>query len=94
MSKKKIKKINPKKKPTTGAGIIKAKKQATSEAMERVLMLVLYVLVDKHNAPKEDIQQLANEVNYMADSVSKGYVSWRDIEHVLLEEYEIEIELN
>lgn len=56
-------------------------------------MLVLYVLVDKHDAPRDDIQQLANEVNYMADSVSKGYVSWRDIEHVLLEEYEIEIDL-
>ena len=94
MSKKKIKKKNPNKKPTTEADIIKAKRQATYEAMERVLMLVLYVLVDKHDAPKEDIQQLANEVNYMADSVSKGYVSWRDIEHVLLDEYEIELDLH
>lgn len=88
------KKKNPNKKHATEADVIKAKRQATSEAMERVLMLVLYVLVDKHDAPKEDIQQFAEEVNYMADSVSKGYVSWRDIEHVLLEEYEIEIELN
>lgn len=56
-------------------------------------MLVLYVLVDKHNAPKEDIQQLAEEVNYLADSVSKGYVSWRDIKHVLLEEYDAKINL-
>lgn len=92
--KKKIKKINPKKKPATEADVIKAKKQATYEAMERVLMLVLYVLVDKHNAPRGDIQQLANEVNYMADSVSKGYVSWRDIENVLLDEYEIELDLH
>ena len=94
MRKKRIKKKNPNKKHATEADVIKAKRQATSEAMERILMLVLYVLVDKHDAPKEDIQQLAEEVNYMADSVSKGYVSWRDIEHVLLEEYEIEIELN
>lgn len=94
MSKKKIKKINPKKKPATEADVIKAKKQATYEAMERILMLVLYVLVDKHNAPRDDIQQLANEVNYMADSVSKGYVSWRDIEHVLLDEYEVKIDLH
>lgn len=84
MSKKKSKKINPNKKPATEADVIKAKRQVTSETMERVLMLFLYVLVDKHGAPKEDIQELAEEVNYMADSVSKGYVSWRDIEHVLL----------
>lgn len=94
MSKKKIKKKNPNKKHATEADVIKAKKQATYEAMERVLMLVLYVLVDKHDAPREDIQQLANEVNYMADSVSKGYVSWRDIENVLLDEYEIELDLH
>ena len=56
--------------------------------------MFLYVLVDKHGAPKEDIQQLAEEVNYMADSISKGYVSWRDIEHVLLEEYEVQIDLH
>lgn len=94
MSKKKSKKINPNKKPATEADVIKAKRQVTSETMERVLMLFLYVLVDKHGAPKEDIQELAEEVNYMADSVSKGYVSWRDIEHVLLEEYEVQIDLH
>ena len=29
----------------------------------------------------------------MADSIRKGYVTWKDIEHVLLEEYELEIDL-
>lgn len=93
MSKKKSKKINPNKKPATQADVKKAKNEATDNAMKRVLCMFLYVLVDKHGAPKEDIQELAKELNYMADSIRKGYVTWKDIEHVLLEEYELEIDL-
>ena len=87
------KKINPRRRPATQADIKKAKNEAADNAMKRVLCMFLYVLVDKHGAPKEDIQELAKELNYMADSIRKGYVTWKDIEHVLLEEYELEIDL-
>lgn len=87
------KKINPRRRPATQADIKKAKNEATDNAIKRVLCMFLYVLVDKHGAPKEDIQELAKELNYMADSIRKGYVTWKDIEHVLLEEYELEIDL-
>lgn len=88
-----MRKTNPRRRPATQADIKKAKNEATDNAMKRVLYMFLYVLVDKHGAPKEDIQELAKELNYMADSIRKGYVTWRDIEHVLLEEYELEITL-
>lgn len=88
-----MRKTNPRRRPATQADIKKAKNEAADNAMKRVLCMFLYVLVDKHGAPKEDIQEFAKELNYMADSIRKGYVTWKDIEHVLLEEYELEIDL-
>lgn len=82
-------KVNPRKKPATMADVNRAKNQATTEAMHRTLLLMLFVLIDKHDAPFEDIQQLAKEVNYYADSIGRGYVKWADIERVVEHEYEV-----
>lgn len=87
----KSKKVNPRKRPATGADVEKAKKDATNEAIKRILYLVLYILIEKHDAPYEDIQQLASEANYYADSITKGYVSWKDIERVVVDEYKVSL---
>ena len=83
------KKPNPRKRPATMADINRAKTAATIEAMRRMLYLVLYILIDKHQAPREDIKQFAEEINYYADSVKNRYITWKDIEHVVKEEYEV-----
>jgi len=83
------KKTNPRRKPATQADVKKAKHKAVEEAVRLVVYMVLYVLIDKHNAPREDIQQLAREVNDVADSIAKGYLDWKDIRQVLEEEYEV-----
>ena len=85
------KKTNPRRQPATMADIERAKNAATIEAMRRVIYLMLYILIDKHEAPREDIKQLADEFNYYADSVKQGYITWKDIEHVVKEEYEVRI---
>ena len=54
-----------------------------------MIYLMLYVLIDKHQAPREDIRQFAEEINYYADSVKNRYITWKDIEHVVKEEYEV-----
>ena len=87
----KSKKVNPRKRPATGADVEKAKKDATNEAIKRVLYLVLYILIEKHDAPYDDIQQLAQEINYYADSITNGYVSWKDIERVVVDEYKVSL---
>ena len=87
----KSKKVNPRKRPATGADVEKAKKDATNEAIKRILYLVLYILIEKHDAPYDDIQQLAQEVNYYADSITSGYVSWKDIERVVVDEYKVSL---
>ena len=87
----KSKKVNPRKRPATGADVEKAKKDATNEAIKRVLYLVLYILIEKHDAPYDDIQQLAQEINYYAVSITNGYVSWKDIERVVVDEYKVSL---
>lgn len=85
------KKVNPRKVPVSQADINKAKRQATEEAMRTIVALVLFILIDKHDAPTEDIQQLASELNYYADSVARGYIKWKDVERVVFEEYGVEL---
>lgn len=85
------KKVNPNRQPMTMAQVNKAKKEATTNALRRMLYLFLFVLIDKHNAPEEDIKQLVEEVNYYADSISKGYINWKDIEHTVKDEYDLYI---
>lgn len=89
------KKTNPRRVPVrvTEADIRRIKAEATSAAMKKAILLMLYVLVDKHDASKEDLNQFAGEINYAADSVKSGFVNWNDIEKVLLDEYEIELDL-
>ena len=59
--------------------------------MRRLLYIVLFILIDKHGAPKEDIHQLAAEIDYYAHSIAKGYISRKDVERVVVEEYDVEI---
>lgn len=59
----KKKKVNPNRRPATHADVNRAKKQATQTAMRRLLYIVLFILIDKHGAPEEDIHQLAAEIN-------------------------------
>lgn len=87
----KKKRVNPHRKPVTQADVNRAKNEATNEAIKRICYLMLYILIEKHNAPYEDIQQLAEEVNYYADSITRGYVSWKDIEHVVVDEYDVRL---
>lgn len=87
------KKTNPRRRPVSQADINRAKTKATDEAMTRLLQMVLYVLVDKHNATHEELAQLAAEVNYVADSINREYLSFADIERVLGEEYDVHLNL-
>lgn len=53
---------------------------------------MLYVLIDKHDAPMDDVQQLARELNRAAACVAGGYITWTDIRQ-MLKEYDVEVEL-
>lgn len=62
------------------------------EGLNRGIDLMLYVLIDKHDAPMDDVQQLAVELNHAAQCVAEGYVTWADIRQ-MLKEYGVETAL-
>lgn len=87
----KKKKPNPRRRPATEADVERAKKSAHTLGLKWAIYLILYILLDKHDASKEDLQQLADEINYYAESITEGRITWKDIERVVRDEYEIEL---
>ena len=86
------KKVNPRRVPRTQKDVDAAYDRGITEGLHRGIELMLYVLIDKHAAPMDDVQQLARELNHAAGCVAEGYVTWADIRQ-MLKEYEVEVVL-
>lgn len=85
-------KVNPRRVPRTEADVATAYTKGVTEGLNRGIELMLYVLIDKHDAPMEDVQQLAAELNHAAECVAEGYVTWAGVRR-MLKEYNVEVEL-
>lgn len=79
------KKTNPKRRPCTEADVKKAANKATDIAVRRAIRMVLFILIDKHDAPAEDVQQLADEIEWLAGNIDAGRLSWSYVDKVLNE---------
>lgn len=78
---------NPQKRPATAADV----KRAKDEAIRIVWAIFFTVMRDKEGYGNRRLKRLWDEVNALADSVSKGYVSIKDLTRALKEEADIEI---
>ena len=85
-------KVNPRRVPRTQKDVDAAFDRGVAEGLNRGVELMLYVLIDKHAAPMDDVQQLATELNHAAECVAEGYATWSDIRRIL-KEYDVEVEL-
>lgn len=85
-------KVNPRRVPRTQQDVNAAYDAGITEGLHRGIELMLYVLIDKHAAPMDDVQRLACELNHAAECVAEGYVTWPDIRQ-MLKEYDVEVEL-
>ena len=85
-------KVNPRRIPRTQRDVDAAFDRGIAERLNRGIELMLYVLIDKHAAPMEDVQQLSGELNHAAECVAVGYITWADIRQIL-KEYDVEVEL-
>ena len=80
-----------KRRPATMADVERAKDKATLDVIRLFRVLVLTVLLDKEGYAVEDSHRMWKAVEYLADSVAKGYTSIPALEMVLREEYGFEI---
>lgn len=85
------KKPNPRRIPATKADIEKAKRKGTEDATNFAIAIIFTALTDKSGWTKEQLQELWEHVNYLSDSVTKGYVTIPQLLHTLKEEYGVSI---
>lgn len=84
---------NPNKIPRTQADVDRAYKRGVDDGLNQGIEMILWVLIDKHDAPMDDIQQLAEELEYVADSIGRGYTTFSMIRKTLKDEYDVEVRL-
>lgn len=84
-------KTNPRTRPATQADVQRALEAGRMQGMEFMANSILWILLDKHGAPKADLFQLSEEISYHCDSINRGYVSYPEIRRALRDEYEIEV---
>lgn len=79
------KKINPRRRPATMADVKRAEIEVRPVHMRHAIELVLYLLLDKHGAPREDVQQLSREISWVAEQIADGRLSWSYVAKILRE---------
>lgn len=77
------KKVNPRKVQATEEDVKRALNRGLDIGVKRALKLTLYLLLDKHQAPVEDVRTLAEEIAWLAARVNEGRISWKFIDKVL-----------
>lgn len=87
----KKKRVNPHRRPVTMATVNRVKEETKDEAVSLAIALFLTVMCDKFGFDAEQLQRVWTEVNFLSDSVVKGYVNVADLKEVLRTEYGIEI---
>lgn len=80
MAKSKKTRKNPNRIPVSKADIQRAKKEIVSDAVLAAQVIMFSVLRDKEGVSIEDLNKIWKEVEYLSDSISKGYVSIKDLE--------------
>lgn len=79
------KKINPRRRPATGADVKKALLEGIGLGVNHAIKICLYILLDKHSAPPDEVQQLSKEMEWLAGHINDGNLSWNDVDRVLKE---------
>lgn len=78
---------NPRKIPRSQADVDKAYRQGQEDALRGALSIMLFTLQNTFQADDERLKKFADEFNYTLDSLNRGYITGKDLEGVLKEEY-------
>lgn len=81
----KPRKQNPRNIRKTQQDVDKARGEGICTGVEYAFKLALYILLDKHDAPAEDVRQLSAELKWAAEMVLDKKLSWSFVDKVLEE---------
>lgn len=81
----KKKKVNPRRRPATLADVNRAKKEAMDIAITSAWAILFTALRDKEGFGYIQLRRVWDEVNYISDSIDKGYVKLDDLVNELAE---------
>lgn len=87
-----MKKVNPKRQVCTGEDVKRAEDRGIVIGLRQALKITLYILLDKHGAPADDVQELAREFEWLAERINEGRISWSFVDKVL-KENDVEVRL-
>lgn len=73
------KKVNPRRRPATLADVNKAKKEAMDIAITFAWAILFTALRDKEGFGYVRLRRVWDEVNYISDSIDKGYINIDDL---------------
>ena len=85
-----MKKVNPHRKPATLADVERAKATAMRQSIAVVESIFLTVMMDKFGM-QDQIEDIWREVNKLSEEIKEGRVSLKDLQTVLLDEYNINL---
>ena len=87
----KKKKVNPRRRPATMADVNKAKKETMDIAITSAWAILFTALRDKEGFGYVRLRRVWDEVNYISDSIDKGYIDIDDLVNEL-KEHDITLE--
>ena len=85
-------KVNPNRVICSGADVKKAYIEGIEIGIRQAIKCTLYILLDKHSAPVEDVRQLSDELSWLAQRINEGRISWGFVDEVLHENH-VEVRL-
>lgn len=91
---KKDKKINPRRKPVSQAELKTWEHRAISYAIIRTKCMCFHALIDKGFLQPGQVKPAWDAVEYLADSLNKGYVKLQDLYDSLRDEYGVNLGVN
>ena len=66
--------------------IRRIKHECTEEAANFAIILLLSVMHDKHGYGKKRLTRILEQTDWLADSISKGYVKLEELRHMIEDE--------
>jgi hypothetical protein len=81
------KKVNPKRVLASGADVKKALHEGIDVGCNQAVKMIMYILLDKHGMPLEDVQKVADELSWLASRIAEGRISWSFVDTVLKENH-------